>query len=94
MTTCADRRHSVDNGLMATHPGEVRAPAPEISHEELLRRVHDPALTIVDVLPRAAYEEQHVAGALNLPLDEIPALTKALLPDRSREIAVYCGSPT
>ena len=79
---------------MATRQQEREAAAPEITHEELRSRLSDPTLTIVDVLPRASYEEHHIRGAVSLPLADIPAKADLLLPDRSREIAVYCGSPT
>jgi rhodanese-related sulfurtransferase len=75
------------------HVSLPQAPAavPEISRDELLRRLHDPHLVIVDVLPAVAYAERHIAGALNLPVAEIPERARALLPDPSRAVAVYCG---
>jgi rhodanese-related sulfurtransferase len=79
---------------MATRLQGSETQAPEISHEELRRRLSDPTLTIVDVLPRVAYEDQHIRGALSLPLEEIPSRARVLLPDRRQEIAIYCGSPT
>jgi len=68
--------------------------AHEISYEELARRLHDPALAVVDVLPRESYESGHLPGALSLPLAEVRARAPEVLPDRLQEIAVYCGGPT
>lgn len=67
---------------------------PEISHEELQRRLHDPSLTIVDVLPEASYVEAHIPGALSLPLEQLASRARELLPDLAAEIAVYCAKFT
>jgi rhodanese-related sulfurtransferase len=66
----------------------------EISREEIRRRLHDPSLTIVDVLPAASYAEAHIPAAVSLPLEEVGTRASLLLPDRNAEIAVYCGGPT
>lgn len=66
----------------------------EISWEELLGRLHDPALIVVDVLPRVSFDEHHLAGALSLPVADIPTRAREVLPDLAREIAVYCGNFT
>ena len=70
------------------------AAVPEISREELLHRLHDPNLAIVDVLPAAAFAERHIAGAVNLPVAEIRDRARAVLPDPGRAVAVYCGGFT
>ncbi len=70
------------------------ADVPEISYEELKRRLHDPSLVIVDVLPAPSYAAEHVPGAINLPLADITSRAPTLLPNRGAEIAVYCGSNT
>lgn len=68
--------------------------AQEISREELLRRLHDSSLTIVDVLPQASYVEAHIPRAINIPLEQIQIRARELLPDFAAEIAVYCGQFT
>jgi rhodanese-related sulfurtransferase/voltage-gated potassium channel Kch len=65
---------------------------PEIPREELQRRLHDPALTIVDVLPAESYASGHLPRALNLPLDLIAGRAQEILPDLAAEIVVYCGN--
>jgi rhodanese-related sulfurtransferase len=67
---------------------------PEISREELLRRLKDSSLTIVDVLPQASYVEAHIPRAINIPLEQIQTRARELLPDFAAEIAVYCGKFT
>ena len=65
---------------------------PEILREELHRRLHDPALTVVDVLPESSYVEWHIPGAISLPLELIGSHARELLPDRDVEVVVYCGN--
>jgi len=43
---------------------------------------------IVEVLPRAEYEEMHLPGARSIPLAELPARADELL--RDRPVVVYC----
>ena len=66
----------------------------EISREEVRSRLKDPRLLLLNVLPRAAFEEARIPGSVNLPVAEIPSKARAILPDPLREIAVYCGGPT
>jgi rhodanese-related sulfurtransferase len=67
---------------------------PQITREELLRRLHDPSLTIVNVLARAAWEAERIPRSLSLPTADIPARAASVLPDKNADIAVYCASPT
>jgi rhodanese-related sulfurtransferase len=66
----------------------------EISRDELHRRLGDASLIVVDVLPNEAYNAEHIAGAINLPLAELAARALEVLPNRAAEIAVYCASFT
>ena len=47
-------------------------------------------LLLLEALPRTSYEEVHLPGALNLPLDELEELAPRLVPDRHAQIVVYC----
>jgi rhodanese-related sulfurtransferase len=44
---------------------------------------------LVEVLPAEEYEEQHLPGAISIPLKTLDAGTAAGL-DRSRPVVVYC----
>ena len=44
---------------------------------------------IVEVLPAEDYDDEHLPGAVNLPLRELDAERAATL-DRSRPVVVYC----
>lgn len=54
-----------------------------------LRRLLDENAQLVEVLPREEYAEEHLPGAINLPLKELDAATAAEL-DKRRAIVVYC----
>lgn len=60
--------------------GAAAAPdAHGISREELERRLRDPSLIIVDVLPEAAYAAAHIPGSISLPLAELAQRAPAAL---------------
>ncbi len=44
---------------------------------------------LVEVLPASEYEEEHLPGALSIPLREIDRRAPELL-DRARPVIVYC----
>ena len=44
---------------------------------------------LVEVLPGAEYNEEHLPGAVNLPLKALTAATADQL-DRGRPVVVYC----
>jgi len=44
---------------------------------------------LVEVLPAEEYEEEHLPGAINLPLKQLDAQTAAVLA-RERPVIVYC----
>lgn len=75
-------------------PGMMAHSVPEISREELRRRLDDRTLTIVNVLAREAWLQERIPGSLSLPVAEIPARAEAMLRDKEAEIAVHCASPT
>jgi rhodanese-related sulfurtransferase len=60
----------------------------DIQRDEVQRLVAAGA-QLVDVLPRAEYDAEHIAGAINIPLKELTALSAAIL-DRERPVIVYC----
>ncbi len=66
----------------------------DVSLDELTRRLHDPDVVILDVLPRESFDSGHIPGARSLPLAEVAARAPDMLPDRSQEIIAYCGGPT
>jgi rhodanese-related sulfurtransferase len=65
--------------------------AREIDRDEV-RRLMARGAQIVDVLPAREYGEDHLPGAVNLPLRKIEAEALHVL-DPSRPVVVYCADP-
>ena len=58
------------------------------TRQQLLDLV-DSGAQVVEVLPQDEYDEEHLPGAINLPLRRLDAAAAAVL-DRSRPVVVYC----
>ena len=67
---------------------------PTISRDEILARLHDRALAIVNVMPADSFKAGHIPGSLNLPVAEIETKARQLLSNLAQEIAIYCAGPT
>lgn len=60
----------------------------QIDRDELQRLLAADA-QLVEVLPPAEFEEEHLPGAINIPLKELDRKTAAQL-DQGRPVIVYC----
>jgi rhodanese-related sulfurtransferase/DNA-binding transcriptional ArsR family regulator len=58
---------------------------------DLLERMRDGLVTLLDVRPPEEYAQGHVAGALNVPLDQLRQRLQDLPTDR--EVVAYCRGP-
>jgi rhodanese-related sulfurtransferase len=58
-------------------------------HREEVRRLVDKGAQLVEVLPSPEYEEDHLPGAIHLPLRRLDAQATAVL-DHNRAVIVYC----
>lgn len=54
-----------------------------------LRRLTDAGAQLAEVLPKDQYDDEHLPGALHVPLKSLTAGTVAHL-ERHRPIVVYC----
>lgn len=63
--------------------------AQEIDREGV-RRLIEKGAQVVDVLPAKEYGEDHLPGAINLPMRRIESEARQVL-DRDRPIVVYCA---
>jgi rhodanese-related sulfurtransferase len=55
-----------------------------------LQRLVEGGAQLVEVLPRDEYDEEHLAGAMHLPLRSLSRETADAMLDRGRPIVVYC----
>jgi phage shock protein E len=62
---------------------------PKSINREEVRRLLDDSAQLVEVLPVDEYEEDHLPGAISLPLRRIDREAGTIL-DRSRPVIVYC----
>jgi rhodanese-related sulfurtransferase len=60
-----------------------------IDRDRVRQLVEQEAAQLAEVLPRAEYDEEHLAGAVSLPLKQLSAATAATL-DRDRPVITYC----
>lgn len=58
------------------------------STEDVQRLLREGAL-LIDALPEDAYAEEHIEGAINLPIGKIDRQSVAGF-DRERPVIVYC----
>lgn len=56
--------------------------------DEVLKLLEEGA-QLVEVLPREEYEEEHLPGAVDIPLKELDRKS-ARLPRREEPVVVYC----
>ena len=62
--------------------------APDVELAQLKRLLAEGA-QLVEVLPAAEYAEEHLPGAINIPLKRLDATTAGRF-DRARPVVVYC----
>jgi ArsR family transcriptional regulator len=62
-----------------------------ISRKELVTRLKDGGVTVLDVRPEAEFALGHVPGAINIPFSELKRRL-AQLP-KNREVVAYCRGP-
>ena len=62
--------------------------ATPIRRDEVQRLIRDEGAQLVEVLPPAEYEEEHIEGAINIPLKELDQETISRL-DKDRPVIVY-----
>jgi rhodanese-related sulfurtransferase len=59
-----------------------------VTQAELLDRLRDPGLILLDVRPEAEYQHGHIAGARAIPVDQLPSRLNEL--PKEQEIVAYC----
>ena len=62
--------------------------ATRIWRDEVLRLIRDEAAQLVEVLPPPEYEDEHIEGAISIPLKSLDWEAPERL-DRDRPVVVY-----
>ena len=62
-----------------------------VDRNDLLKRVKEGAVTVLDVRPADEYRAGHIPGALSVPLGQLEALLSKLSKDQ--EVVAYCRGP-
>jgi rhodanese-related sulfurtransferase/DNA-binding transcriptional ArsR family regulator len=70
---------------------EQRGPLDAVDSDELLRRVRNGEVTVIDVRPPEEYRAGHIPGALSIPTPELRARLSEL--PKRREVVAYCRGP-
>lgn len=63
--------------------------AAAIDRDEVARLLREEQAQLVEVLPADEYEDEHLPGAINIPLKMLDASTAEQL-DPGRPVIVYC----
>ena len=70
---------------------EARGALEPVDNDELVRRVRDGEVTLIDVRPREEYVAGHIPGAISVPLADLPKRIGELR--KRRDIVAYCRGP-
>jgi len=60
-----------------------------IDRDEVQRLLRDERAQLVEALPQEEYDDEHLPGAINIPLKSLDRETTGVL-DRERPVIVYC----
>jgi len=70
---------------------EARGALEPVNREELMRRVREGEVIVLDVRPSEEYAAGHIPGAVSVPISELKARLKEL--PKGKEIVAYCRGP-
>ncbi|MFZ5733422.1 MAG: ArsR/SmtB family transcription factor [Pseudomonadota bacterium] len=84
-TSMAEVRDTV-----STYFNRIDAMEP-VEHDELIGRLRDGTVTLLDVRPGDEYATGHIAGAIHVPLADLKKRLKQL--PKTKEIIAYCRGP-
>ena len=84
-------RHLADVQQLVNTFLTVKDDLEPIPATELLGRVRDGLVTVLDVRPSEEYDAGHVPGAINVPLSELEEHLNEL--DTTHDVVAYCRGP-
>ena len=64
-----------------------------ISAQELKKKIDAKEdFELIDVLDKSSFDGKHVPHSKSIPVDELEEKSKTELPDKNKEVIVYCAS--
>ena len=84
-------RHLADVERLVNTYLTVKDKLEPVPRDELLARVQDDLVTVIDVRPAEEYAAGHIPGAANIPLSELEKHLDQFDPEQ--EIVAYCRGP-
>ena len=85
------QRHITDVQYLVNTYLYVKDDLEPVPRGELLQRVKDDLVTVLDVRPSEEFAAGHVPGAINVPLNELEAYLDKI--GTKQEIVAYCRGP-
>ncbi len=70
---------------------ESRQSLETLTSEELAEKMQNEETTVIDVRPQQEFDEGHIAGALNIPVEELSEKIEEL--PKNQEVVAYCRGP-
>lgn len=90
LRTIAERNLAEARQLVQDYFREKDALEP-LSRKELLHRIREKQVTLLDVRSADEFKAGHLPGAINIPIDELRRRLKDL--PRSQQVVAYCRGP-
>ncbi len=84
-------RHLSEVRRLVSNYLRVKDELEPVSPEELLERIREGVVTVIDVRPPEEYAAGHLPGAINLPLSELEKRLEEL--DPGKDVVAYCRGP-
>lgn len=84
-------RNIAEIGRVVTDYFSARDALEPLSRADLLARLHDGLVTVLDVRPEDEFARGHLPSAVNIPLSELERRLSEL--PRDREVIAYCRGP-
>lgn len=84
-------RHLAEVGHLVTTYLDTKDNLEPVSAEDLLMRVRNGEVTVLDVRPREEFASGHLPGAINIPLSELEARLSEFSPEQI--VVAYCRGP-
>lgn len=90
LRTVAEAHHAASR-LVIRDYFEARDGLEPVGREDLLARVAEGSVTLLDVRPADEFSQAHLPGAINLPLKELESRLAEI--DPATEVVAYCRGP-